>query len=207
MKIVADSVIPFLKGVFEPYADVVYKDGKDISADDLVDEKTEFALVFGDTAAKRRQGDVRRRKAVIEVVAEGALGAALREILVRGGDDPAAETQLPVASDGREEPLLQHLQQLDLQDSRIKDYTALEQLSGLVWLNLSCTSFSDTGLLSGMKDMETLILCGSQVRDLTPLLQLKHLQLLDISGLEIRHDQTYEELSDRLGDGLYEETQ
>lgn len=37
MKIVADSVIPFLKGVFEPYADIVYKDGKDISADDLVD--------------------------------------------------------------------------------------------------------------------------------------------------------------------------
>ena len=102
---------------------------------------------------------------------------------------------------------LEHLQQLDLQDCRIKDYTALEQLYGLVWLNLSGTSFSDTGLLSGMKDMETLILCGSQVRDLTPLLQLKHLQLLDISGLEIRHDQTYKELSDRLGDGLYEETQ
>ena len=102
---------------------------------------------------------------------------------------------------------LEHLQQLDLQDCRIKDYTALEQLYGLVWLNLSGTSFSDTGLLSGMKDMETLILCGSQVRDLTPLLELEHLQLLDISGLEIRHDQTYEELSDRLGDGLYEETQ
>ena len=30
---------------------------------------------------------------------------------------------------------------------------------------------------------------------------------LDISGLEIRHNQTYKELSDRLGDGLYEETQ
>ena len=37
MKIVADSKIPFLEGVFEPYADVIYKDGKDISAADVAD--------------------------------------------------------------------------------------------------------------------------------------------------------------------------
>lgn len=37
MKIVADSRIPFLEGVFEPYAEVVYKDGKDISACDVKD--------------------------------------------------------------------------------------------------------------------------------------------------------------------------
>ena len=37
MKIVADSNIPFLEGVFEPYADVVYKDGPGISADDVRD--------------------------------------------------------------------------------------------------------------------------------------------------------------------------
>jgi erythronate-4-phosphate dehydrogenase len=37
MKIVADSVIPFLKGVFEPYADVVYIDGKEISHEDIID--------------------------------------------------------------------------------------------------------------------------------------------------------------------------
>jgi hypothetical protein len=29
MKIVADRFIPFLEGVFEPYAEVVYKDGPD----------------------------------------------------------------------------------------------------------------------------------------------------------------------------------
>ena len=37
MKIVADKYIPFLEGVFEPYADVVYIDGRAISHDDLVD--------------------------------------------------------------------------------------------------------------------------------------------------------------------------
>lgn len=37
MKIVADSSIPFLKGVFEPYADVVFKDGRLICRDDLTD--------------------------------------------------------------------------------------------------------------------------------------------------------------------------
>ena len=31
MKIVADKNVPFLEGVFEPYADVVYIEGKDIS--------------------------------------------------------------------------------------------------------------------------------------------------------------------------------
>lgn len=37
MKIVADKAIPFLEGVFEPYAEVVYKSGADISRTDLMD--------------------------------------------------------------------------------------------------------------------------------------------------------------------------
>ncbi len=37
MKIVADIDIPFLEGVFEPYAEVVYKKGLDISHEDVVD--------------------------------------------------------------------------------------------------------------------------------------------------------------------------
>ena len=37
MKIVCDSAIPFLEGVFEPYAEVVYKEGPAIGPEDLVD--------------------------------------------------------------------------------------------------------------------------------------------------------------------------
>lgn len=37
IKIVADSNIPFLEGIFEPYADIRYIDGKDISRDDVRD--------------------------------------------------------------------------------------------------------------------------------------------------------------------------
>ena len=37
MKIVADMNIPFLEGVFEPYAEVVYLKGEDIGHDDIVD--------------------------------------------------------------------------------------------------------------------------------------------------------------------------
>ncbi len=37
MKIVADLDIPFLKGVFEPYAELVYKKGVDIGREDLID--------------------------------------------------------------------------------------------------------------------------------------------------------------------------
>ena len=37
MKIVADKYIPFLEGVFEPYAEVVYIDGRAISREDLID--------------------------------------------------------------------------------------------------------------------------------------------------------------------------
>ncbi len=37
MKIVADIDIPFLEGVFEPYAEVVYKKGMDISREDVAD--------------------------------------------------------------------------------------------------------------------------------------------------------------------------
>jgi erythronate-4-phosphate dehydrogenase len=36
MKIIADVKIPFLRGVFEPYADVVYKNGEDITREDLL---------------------------------------------------------------------------------------------------------------------------------------------------------------------------
>ena len=37
MKIVADIAIPFLSGVFEPYAEVVYKQHSDICREDLID--------------------------------------------------------------------------------------------------------------------------------------------------------------------------
>lgn len=37
MKIVADTNIPFLKGVFEPYGEVVYKDGRAIMREDCLD--------------------------------------------------------------------------------------------------------------------------------------------------------------------------
>ena len=37
MKIVADKNIPFLEGVFEPYAEVIYIDGMEISHDDVID--------------------------------------------------------------------------------------------------------------------------------------------------------------------------
>ena len=37
MKIVIDSLIPFIEGVFEPFADVVYLKGEDIRHDDIVD--------------------------------------------------------------------------------------------------------------------------------------------------------------------------
>ncbi|MCQ2174057.1 MAG: 4-phosphoerythronate dehydrogenase [Bacteroidales bacterium] len=37
MKIVVDNAIPFVEGVFEPYAEVVYKPGSDICSDDVRD--------------------------------------------------------------------------------------------------------------------------------------------------------------------------
>lgn len=37
MKIVADSTIPFIEGVFEPYADVVFIEGSKITRDDILD--------------------------------------------------------------------------------------------------------------------------------------------------------------------------
>ena len=37
IKIVVDDAIPFISGVFEPYADVVYKVGREISREDLLD--------------------------------------------------------------------------------------------------------------------------------------------------------------------------
>lgn len=37
LKIVADDKIPFLEGVLDPYADVVYKNGRDISREDIAD--------------------------------------------------------------------------------------------------------------------------------------------------------------------------
>lgn len=37
MKIVADKHIPFLEGVFEPYADVLYIDGRQINHNDIID--------------------------------------------------------------------------------------------------------------------------------------------------------------------------
>ena len=37
MKIVADVDVPFLKGVLEPYGEVIYKKGPEISREDVCD--------------------------------------------------------------------------------------------------------------------------------------------------------------------------
>lgn len=37
IKIVADSAVPFLKGVFDPFANVIYKEGRSICRDDILD--------------------------------------------------------------------------------------------------------------------------------------------------------------------------
>ena len=40
MKIVVDKDIPFIEGVFEPYAEVIYKKGDSIVKEDLLDVET-----------------------------------------------------------------------------------------------------------------------------------------------------------------------
>ena len=37
MKFVIDKAIPFVEGVFEPFAEVIYKEGPDIAREDLLD--------------------------------------------------------------------------------------------------------------------------------------------------------------------------
>ena len=37
MKIIVDKKIPFIKGVLEPYAEVVYREGREICSNDLLD--------------------------------------------------------------------------------------------------------------------------------------------------------------------------
>ena len=37
MKIVADKHVPFLEGVFEPYGEVIYIDGREINHNDIID--------------------------------------------------------------------------------------------------------------------------------------------------------------------------
>ena len=40
MKIVVDRNVPFLEGVFEPYAEIVYMDGREISHEDVKDAES-----------------------------------------------------------------------------------------------------------------------------------------------------------------------
>ena len=47
MKVVVDKDIPFIKGVLEPYFDVVYLSGKDIGSDDVADALA-MAILAGD---------------------------------------------------------------------------------------------------------------------------------------------------------------
>ena len=54
MKIVADTNIPFLKGVFEPYGEVVYKEGRAIVREDCLDADV---LIRGPAGGDPRTGD------------------------------------------------------------------------------------------------------------------------------------------------------
>ena len=67
MKFVADRAIPFLEGVLEPYAEVVYKDGRAITRADLLD--ADFELTTGARLAllqHRWEGNVRELKNCVE---------------------------------------------------------------------------------------------------------------------------------------------
>ena len=64
--------------------------------------------------AQRRQHDRDDVEAVVQVLAEPALGDGLGQVLVGGGDDPDVGLQFLEAADAAEAPLLQHAQQLHL---------------------------------------------------------------------------------------------
>ena len=51
MKIVADDKIPYIRGVFEPYADITYLPGKAITAKEV--KEADALLVRTRTAAMR----------------------------------------------------------------------------------------------------------------------------------------------------------
>ena len=68
MKIVADDKIPNLKGVFEPYAKVVYKPGKDIVKSDVQDAD----VLIVRTRTKCNEGLLKGTK--VKMVATATIG-------------------------------------------------------------------------------------------------------------------------------------
>src|SRR5688572_21885825 len=84
------------------------------SLDDALQQFVEFSREFPQTLTQWRHGNNIRAETVKKVVAKKVLCAEFFERAIGRRDDPATETQLVVAADGRKGPLLQDLQQLDL---------------------------------------------------------------------------------------------
>ena len=80
----------------------------------MFQQQIQFIRTFLDAPAQRRHGDHVRAQAVKEIVAEQILLAQAIQRFVRRADHAPAKPHLLMASDGRERPLLQHLQQFDL---------------------------------------------------------------------------------------------
>ncbi|MBR5703988.1 MAG: 4-phosphoerythronate dehydrogenase [Bacteroidales bacterium] len=68
MKFVIDQAIPFIKGVFEPYAETVYKDGWDITHEDLLDAD---ALII---RTRTRCNDALLAGTSVKIISTAAIG-------------------------------------------------------------------------------------------------------------------------------------
>ena len=93
MKIVADDKIPFLRGVFEPYADVVYLPGAKISPADVADAD---ALIV---RTRTKCGKTLLAGSSVKIVATATIGfdhlrpAELDELGIQWANAPGCNAQ------------------------------------------------------------------------------------------------------------------
>jgi Leucine-rich repeat (LRR) protein len=79
-------------------------------------------------------------------------------------------------------PFSDKVRHLSLSSSAISDISRLEDLTDLLYLDISGTGVTSLCSLTGLKSLQTLILCKTPVSDLVPLSELTSLQWLDVGG-------------------------
>jgi Leucine-rich repeat (LRR) protein len=83
-------------------------------------------------------------------------------------------------------PKFQHLKCFSLVGTEIKDYSILQSLSNLIYLNLRDNSLTDISFLQGLINLRELYLGSNELTDISFLQGLKNLTILDLIGNKIK---------------------
>jgi hypothetical protein len=119
--------------------------------------------------------------------AQAAYDEALRRVERARAKPEVTSINLKLPALNRLPPLagLANIKRLRVNGTKIRNFDAVRELTGLEYLNISTASINDLQFVESLIDLKRLVIAGTNIWEITPLAKLGSLRQLDISRNEI----------------------